>query len=187
MNKVGWVEVRNPALSDDSWVCKPSLRTKIDSMLILNESLAEAANGVFDLFSYTSDFTVELKALWSPAPEVLTQQPSAYKTMDDFDDVVLFDLDLPSATSWSIAFTPTFRKSVAGVDKKLQGRVLNAITELSESPITAYGDTVKPLVGERKGLWRYRVGDFRLIYEPRQENRMVVLLEFAARGSIYEG
>ena len=93
---------------------------------------------------------------------------------------------IPEVAAWSIAFTPTFRKSVASVDKKLQGRVLVAIAELSESPVKAQGDTIKPLVGNLKGTWRYRMGAYRLFYRPLVEGHMVVLLEFSARGGAYD-
>lgn len=89
-------------------------------------------------------------------------------------------------TPWVIAFTSTFQKSISNIDKKLQGRVLKAVSDLSNAPITLIGDTIKPLIGELKGLWRYRIGDYRLIYEPNEESKKVVLLEFSPRGSIYE-
>jgi mRNA interferase RelE/StbE len=72
------------------------------------------------------------------------------------------------------------------VDKKLQGRILAAISELSETPNVSHGDTVKPLVGDLKGLWRYRLGDYRLVFQVQLEKRLVVLLEFAARGEVYD-
>ncbi|MCB8747070.1 type II toxin-antitoxin system RelE/ParE family toxin [Rhodoferax sp. U2-2l] len=88
--------------------------------------------------------------------------------------------------AWSIAFTSDFRKSVADIDKKLQGRILEVISNLSQDPLTAQGDTKKPLTGEFKGLWRYRIGEYRLVYEPVLADQQVVLLEFASRGSIYQ-
>ena len=75
---------------------------------------------------------------------------------------------------------------MASVDRKIQGRILAAISDLSEAPLTPHGDTVKPLGGEMKGLWRYRVGDYRLVYQPREPLHIVVLLLFAARGDAYE-
>lgn len=138
-------------------------------MSSLSDSLLEAALGRYTSFSYAPEFTAELQAIWSPQPAVPASQPSAPEAVDAFSEDISYYIDFvdDTQTSWSIAFTPTFRKSVSAVDKKLQGRVLTAITELSEAPVTAQGDTVKPLVGERKGLWRYRIGDYRLVYEPK--------------------
>ena len=154
-------------------------------MSSLSQSLAESKNGEFDSFAYEVDFLTALSSIWSPPP-VESAQSSEARSLDSFDDGISFSLDIPDPTAWSIAFTPTFRKSVASVDKKLQGRVLTALSELSEAPITLHGDTIKPLVGELKGLWRYRVGDYRLVYEAKADTHTVVLLEFAARGGVYE-
>lgn len=87
---------------------------------------------------------------------------------------------------WSLAFTPLFSKAIALAERTMQGRVLIALAELSNEPTTPRGDTVKPLSGNQRGLWRYRLGDYRLVYEPRQNSRMVVLVNFASRGEIYD-
>jgi mRNA interferase RelE/StbE len=81
--------------------------------------------------------------------------------------------------------TIQFRRDVAQVEKKLQGRILQAIGEILDSPKTPRGDTVKPLAGELKGLWRYRIGDYRLVYQPSQDGSTVMLVSFASRGSVY--
>ena len=156
-------------------------------MTTLAHSIQDANAGRFQVFTLDYEFEASLKALWrteasdksiGPAPE-----EAAYSGLEP---EVLFSIAEPALLSWSVAFTPAFRKSVADVDKKLQGRVLVAIAELSEEPDKVHGDTVKPLVGELKGLWRYRVGDYRLVYEPRPDKRIVVLLLFESRGGVYD-
>lgn len=96
---------------------------------------------------------------------------------------VLHDMD----SGWAIGITGEFRKSTVKIDRKLQGRIHEAIMELSEdpNPITPKGDTIKPLTGDRAGQWRYRIGDSRLVYLPNTSRRTVTLLLFAARGSVY--
>jgi mRNA interferase RelE/StbE len=139
-------------------------------------ALAEADRREYDVFDYEQQCAAELRNLWTPLDEIVFA----------IREVPSFSREASAKSQWALALTPTFRKSVGDVDKKLQGRILSAISELSESPMAARGDTIKPLVGERKGLWRYRLGDFRLVYEPRDEEHLVVLLEFGARGGIYD-
>jgi len=146
------------------------------------KSISEARAGELEEFEYASQFSRALFEIWSPEPE---QKQEEVETTSRYDRP-LFSRKAPDPTTWTIAFTPTFQKSIANIDKKLQGRVLIAISELSEEPMVLVGDTKKPLVGELKGLWRYRLGDYRLIYEPNEKTLKVVLLEFSARGSIYE-
>lgn len=99
------------------------------------------------------------------------------------DCEVLFSLRTPD---WYIGFSNEFLKSIMGVDRKLQGRILEAISKIGDTPTTPIGDTIKPLTGDLAGLWRYRVGDNRLVYFPHRPSRRITLICFGSRGRIYE-
>ena len=86
---------------------------------------------------------------------------------------------------WMFSISSDFRKSVARLDKKLQGRILEALTDLSQTPMRLRGDTMKPLSGELLGKWRYRIGDYRLIYAPDERAHTVLLLAVFPRGTAY--
>lgn len=106
------------------------------------------------------------------------------------DDYIDFDLDtedeyLKKEAVWLIELSIEFIKSVKKIDKKLKGRILDAIENLSKEPDSQRGDTVKPLTAELKGLWRYRIGDYRLIYRPDNKSRKVTLVTFDPRSSAY--
>jgi mRNA interferase RelE/StbE len=92
----------------------------------------------------------------------------------------------PPARGWAFYMTPSFQKDVAQLDRKLQGRILGALTDIFDEPCKARGDTVKPLQDDLKGYWRYRIGDYRLIYFPDVGRRLVALVSIAARSSAYE-
>lgn len=92
----------------------------------------------------------------------------------------------PSASdAWRVGFAPAFRKAIVGLDKKTQGRILGALASLCDKPLEPRGDTVKPLEGALKGQWRYRIGDYRLIYRPDARDKEIVLLDFVSRGGGY--
>ena len=149
------------------------------------QRMLSGRSGTKDVYSFEYQYRAELEHIWShnepPQEFVIQQVHEKPGTVTMF-----FSRRRPNSTAWSIAFTAAFRKSVAAVDKKLQGRVLEALAELSQTPTTILGDTKKPLTGELQGLWRYRVGEYRLVYEPVAEVQQVVLLEFSARGSVYD-
>ena len=88
-------------------------------------------------------------------------------------------------TNWGFKITKDFMNSIKKVDKNLQGRILQAITTITMSPKTIMGDTIKPLTGDLNGYWRYRIGDYRLIYKPVGKWSEILLISFAARGSVY--
>ncbi len=91
----------------------------------------------------------------------------------------------PRERAWDIGMSDEFVKDIEVIDGKLRGQVLKAMVHISKEPVTLRGDTVKPLVSDLKGLWRYRIGDFRLVYRPDSENKRVVCLTFGSRGEIY--
>jgi len=77
-------------------------------------------------------------------------------------------------------------KSIAKVDRKKQGRILEAIGKISASPIEVCGDSIKPLTGNLGGLWRCRMGDDRLVYFPDVRSKKIVLISFGSRGDAYQ-
>jgi mRNA interferase RelE/StbE len=86
---------------------------------------------------------------------------------------------------WFIGWSRDFANSIEKIDRKLQGRILEALVEIAANPTELRGDTKKPLVGDMKGCWRYRIADYRIIYSPDSSTRNVTLLAFGARSSIY--
>ncbi len=90
-----------------------------------------------------------------------------------------------AAPEWTLGMTDQFVKGIRGIDRKLQGRVLEALSHIVEGPISPRGDTVRPLSRELKELWRYRIGDYRLVYWPDVAKRQVILVAFTGRGDSY--
>jgi|GEM_PF-368919 len=129
----------------------------------------------------------------SPTEEEMLSAPAFLR--DEEEDLLEFDeLSADAAeilpqglkARWDIAMPDTFTKSIKGLDKKLQGRILEALGKIVKDPLKEIGDTIKPLSRDMKGLWRYRIGDYRLIYRPEVERNRVVLLCCGARGGVYE-
>ena len=69
---------------------------------------------------------------------------------------------------------------------QLLDRVIQAVMEVCDSPMSARDNTVKPLRNALRGMWRYRVGDFRVIYHPDQDGRIVNFLGVKPRSDAYE-
>ena len=72
-----------------------------------------------------------------------------------------------------------------GINRKLAGRILGAISKLIQNPTEAKGNMLKPLTGSMSGLWRFRIGDYRLIYQPIIASKQIFVLNFGGRGSVY--
>ena len=103
----------------------------------------------------------------------------------DGSETITVRYSLPHREGWLIAMSNDFMKAIQNIDRKLQGRILEALAEISKNPTTVMGDTIKPLSRELNGLWRYRLGDYRLVYQPLPEMNQILLVNFASRGSVY--
>ena len=81
--------------------------------------------------------------------------------------------------------TRQFQKSISRLDQKTKERIADAIQRISFNPKQPEGDTIKPLKHDMKDCWRYRIGGSRLVYRPDDENRKIVLVNFANRSEVY--
>lgn len=84
-----------------------------------------------------------------------------------------------------ISFSSKFIKSVKKIDSKMRSRLLLAITDIMRKPYEERGNTVKALKGEKKGFYRYRIGDYRIIYFYETDKNRILLSEFATRSGVY--
>ena len=76
--------------------------------------------------------------------------------------------------------------AISKIDKNLRARILEALAKISTAPVTPVGNTINPLLKNKKGMWRYRIGDYRLIYQPNENTKHILLLTFTARANAYE-
>lgn len=87
--------------------------------------------------------------------------------------------------NWLITHKPSYDTDFIGLPKDLQERATAAKHDLATNPNTIRGNTIKPLKGW-ENVWRYRLGDYRLIYATAPNNPVVQLLAIGARDSVYE-
>jgi mRNA interferase RelE/StbE len=77
-------------------------------------------------------------------------------------------------------FTKSFKKEFRKLHKDIQETVLKTLEKTVDNPHTG-----KRLEGKLEGLWRYRVGKYRIIYLIDEEESNVVFLDVGLRKSIY--
>lgn len=86
---------------------------------------------------------------------------------------------------WTIDFDHRAFKNFERLDKQDRDRISQYLTErVANAPSPrALG---KPLVGSRFGeLWRYRVGDYRLICQINDDQLLVLVVEVGHRSQVY--
>ena len=67
-------------------------------------------------------------------------------------------------------------------DKKLYQRFINAFKEIAQHPMEAG----KPLHGKLKGLRSHRFGSYRILYEVRHGELLVIVIDLGHRREIYD-
>ncbi len=86
--------------------------------------------------------------------------------------------------AWKIEITRTATRQIKKLDKAVQKRILSFLRvklEKTSNP-RLYG---KALQGEKVNLWRYRVGDYRLICKINDDIVTVLVLSVGHRKEIY--
>lgn len=86
---------------------------------------------------------------------------------------------------WSFKISTHALKAIKKTDKITKARIMSGLAEICTSPLEIKGKTQKPLEGDKKGVWSYRIGDFRLLYIPDETENLILFVSFASRGSVY--
>jgi mRNA interferase RelE/StbE len=90
----------------------------------------------------------------------------------------------PTAKTWRIEITRTATKQITKLDRQGQKAILKFLRErLSTAQNPRQWGTA--LQGDKRGLWRYRVGDYRLICDIQDEKVMVLVLQLGHRKDVY--
>lgn len=84
---------------------------------------------------------------------------------------------------WRVEYAPRAAKAMRKLDKSMARRIFDGVERLAtlEDPTTS----CKALSGPMAGLWRLRVGDYRVILDIRRGEVVIVALDLGHRSTIY--
>ncbi len=86
--------------------------------------------------------------------------------------------------TWRIEITRTAEKQITKLDRAIQKSILRFLRERL-APAGNPRQWGRALQGEKRGLWRYRVGDYRLICDIQDEKITILVLELGHRKGVY--
>lgn len=86
---------------------------------------------------------------------------------------------------WTVKFSEEAKRDLKKLDKPVQKRITSFLLERLQNTDNprAVG---KALKGNLSGLWRYRVGDFRLLCRIEDDELIILVIEVGHRKSIYQ-
>ena len=85
---------------------------------------------------------------------------------------------------YSVDYSASTRKTLRKLDPGMRAMILKWIDKNLEGCTNARAQG-KALTGNRSGLWRYRVGDYRLIAEIQDDRLFILMLQVGHRREIY--
>ena len=91
-----------------------------------------------------------------------------------------------NAAPWDFDMGSGFYGDVKSRGRRDFPRIVGAVIEICQAPLSRRNPRTKPLEGHGGRLWRCRVGEDRLVYEPDARRRVVRLLRFGSRGDVYK-
>ena len=92
---------------------------------------------------------------------------------------------MSEAPIWRVDFDPDAAREL----RKLGGSVRQMILKYLRERIATKEDPRRfgqALLGDRKGLWRYRVGDFRIVVDIKDKEILVLVVTVGHRRSVYD-
>jgi mRNA interferase RelE/StbE len=85
---------------------------------------------------------------------------------------------------YEIVLTREAQKDYRKLTKSVARRVNQCLDNLVENPLQ-YPQAI-PLKGKFAGFYRWRVGDWRVVYEVNTDEQVVTVLQIAHRSKVYE-
>lgn len=86
--------------------------------------------------------------------------------------------------AWAIEFVPAAAKELKKLDRQVSARIVKTLEEriaLLDDPRTIGS----ALVGEHAGYWRWRIGDYRVVAQIKDERITVLVVRVAHRREVY--
>ena len=85
--------------------------------------------------------------------------------------------------AWSVEFLDTAKRQLRKIDKTWQAAILDYLED-EIAPLQDPRSRGKALVGDKRGLWRYRVGTYRLLCEIRDTELVITAVAIGHRREV---
>lgn len=86
--------------------------------------------------------------------------------------------------AWRIEFTKNADEVMRKLDKHIAARVFDELDEIAE--LEDPRSRGKALTGSLVGVWRYRVGDYRILCDINDGRLVVLVVDVAHRSEVYK-
>lgn len=85
--------------------------------------------------------------------------------------------------AYKVEYAGSVEKDLKRLPHKIKIRALNIVEQIvAKNPSLG-----RPLVGPYKGLFKYRIGDYRIVYSIEKDRLVVFVLRIRHRKDVYRG
>lgn len=85
--------------------------------------------------------------------------------------------------AFEVEYTATALRHLRKLDRQVARKIVDYLDEVAS--LDDPRSRGKALVGDRAGIWRYRVGDYRVLCELRHAELVILALAVGHRGDVY--
>lgn len=85
--------------------------------------------------------------------------------------------------AWRIEIDKSVQRSMKKLDKEIARRIVAKLREISQ--LEDPRSMGKGLVENKSGLWRYRVGDYRIVVDIEDDVLLILVVDVAHRSEVY--
>lgn len=86
--------------------------------------------------------------------------------------------------AFRVEYTETARRQLRKLDRQVARRIVDNLDEVAS--LNNPRDRGKRLTGDRDGVWRYRVGNYRVLCQLLDAELVILALEVGHRSNIYD-
>ena len=90
---------------------------------------------------------------------------------------------MTGSAGWTLKLDSAVLKTLKKLDRPVASRILNALERLEQFDTPQAH--CKALTGQYSGLWRYRIGDYRVILDFDGQNLVILALEVGHWSNVY--
>ena len=87
-------------------------------------------------------------------------------------------------SSWRIETAPEFDKAIRKLDTAIARRILLYLEDLLS--LDDPRQRGRGLTGNRAGYWRYRIGDYRVLAQVKDEQLIIIAVHVGHRSVVYD-
>ncbi len=89
-------------------------------------------------------------------------------------------------SEWHLEVSHEAEKALLRQNQHLRLRLRNAVDRLQSDPMPSSGYDIQPVKGH-PGMWRLRVGDWRILYTVDENTHVIYIVAVHPRGQAYRG